>query len=63
MKKYFFQSGVDNDGEKETLHSLARSGNTQDIRLLLQQNEGISQQNVLNAFSYDCERIHRPFSL
>ncbi|KAK3728572.1 hypothetical protein QZH41_011655 [Actinostola sp. cb2023] len=48
------QSGVDTDGEKETLHSLARRGNTQEIRVLLQQNEDIDKRDSYGKTPLHC---------
>ncbi|XP_031550786.1 transient receptor potential cation channel subfamily A member 1-like, partial [Actinia tenebrosa] len=53
-KRSFLRSGVDADGEKETLHSLARRGNTQDIRSLLQQNEDIDKRDSYGKTPLHC---------
>ncbi|XP_032228539.1 transient receptor potential cation channel subfamily A member 1 isoform X2 [Nematostella vectensis] len=53
-KRSFLKSGEGADGEKETLHSLARRGNTQEIRVLLQQNEDIDKRDSYGKTPLHC---------
>ncbi|XP_078360427.1 transient receptor potential cation channel subfamily A member 1-like isoform X2 [Oculina patagonica] len=48
------KSGDYGDSERETLHTLSRKGNTQEIRVLLQQNEDIDKRDSYGKTALHC---------